>query len=83
MPVFAQLNTLQKLTGLIYAPVSPLFYLPAKFTIRFLEPVPTHDMGDAPWEDRALVQTVAQDIRARIQEELFDMIGKRESVWFG
>jgi hypothetical protein len=29
------------------------------------------------------VQTVSQDIRARIQEELFDMIGKRDSVWFG
>jgi len=40
-------------------------------------------MGDAPWEDRALVQTVSQEIRARIQRELFDMIGKRDSVWFG
>jgi hypothetical protein len=29
------------------------------------------------------VQTVSHDIRARIQEELFDMVGKRESVWFG
>jgi hypothetical protein len=39
-------------------------------------------MGDAPWEDRGLVQTVSQEIRARIQAELFDMLGKRESVWF-
>ena len=31
----------------------------------------------------ALVQTISQDIRARIQEELFDMVGKRDSVWFG
>jgi 1-acyl-sn-glycerol-3-phosphate acyltransferase len=80
-PVFAHLNVLQRLTGLIYAPVSPLFYLPAKFTIRFLDPVPVHEMGDP--EDRGAVQTIAQDIRARIQEELFDMVGKRESVWFG
>jgi 1-acyl-sn-glycerol-3-phosphate acyltransferase len=82
-PVFAHLNPLRRLTGLIYAPVSPLFYLPAKFTIRFLEPVPTHEMGEDAHEDRGLVQTVAQDIRARIQEELFDMVGKRDSVWFG
>jgi 1-acyl-sn-glycerol-3-phosphate acyltransferase len=85
-PVFAHLSGLARLTGLIYAPLTPLVYLPAKFTIRFLEPVRTDDFGPAhpaPWEDRALVQTISQDIRARIQRELFDMIGKRDSVWFG
>lgn len=81
-PVFAQLPLLAKATGLIYAPISPLVYLPAKFRIRFMEPIRTDDMGDAPWDDRGLVQTVSQEIRARIQEELFDMVGKRESVWF-
>ena len=82
-PVFAQIPLLARVTGLIYAPVAPLFYLPAKFQIRFMEPIPTDDMGDEPWEDRGLVQTVSQEIRARIQEELFDMVGRRESVWFG
>lgn len=81
-PVFAQLPLLARATGLIYAPISPLFYLPAKFRIRFMEPIRTDDMGDAPWDDRGLVQTVSQEIRARIQEELFDMLGKRQSVWF-
>jgi hypothetical protein len=33
--------------------------------------------------DKALVQTVAHDIRARIQEELWDMLARRRSVWFG
>jgi len=83
MPVFAHLNPLARLTGLIYAPVAPLVYLPAKFRIRFLEPVRTDDMGDDPWEDRGLVQTVSQDVRTRIQEELFDMLAARDSVWFG
>jgi 1-acyl-sn-glycerol-3-phosphate acyltransferase len=82
-PVFAQIPLLAKVTGLLYAPVAPLVYLPAKFTIRFLEPVRTDDLGDEPWEDRGLVQTISQEIRARIQEELFDMVGRRESVWFG
>lgn len=92
MPIFAHIRPLQKLTGLIYFPITPLFphfgllgtaYLPAKFKIRFLPPVRTDDLGDEPWEDQALVQTIAHDIRATIQDELLDMLGKRRSVWFG
>jgi 1-acyl-sn-glycerol-3-phosphate acyltransferase len=92
-PIFAHVPLLQRLTGLIYFPITPTFphlgllgmlgYLPAKFKIRFLPPVRTDDMGDQPWEDKSLVQTVSHDIRATIQDELFDMIGDRESVWFG
>lgn len=96
-PIFAHLRLLQRLTGLIYVPVTPTFphlgplgmlgYLPAKFTIRFLEPVRTDEMATAsdpaPWEDKSLVQTVASDIRSTIQKELLDMVGKRRSVWLG
>jgi 1-acyl-sn-glycerol-3-phosphate acyltransferase len=92
-PIFAQVPALQKLTGLLYFPITPTFphggllgmfgYLPAKFKIRFLPPVPTDDLGDEPWEDQALVQTIAHDIRSTIQEEVLDMVGKRRSVWFG
>jgi len=93
MPAFAQLKPLQRLTGLIYFPITPTWphlgllgmvgYLPAKFKIRFLPPVQTDDLGEEPWEDKALVQTIAHDVRATIQEELLDMVGKRRSVWFG
>jgi 1-acyl-sn-glycerol-3-phosphate acyltransferase len=93
MPVFAQIGALQRLTGLLYFPVTPTFphfgllgflgYLPAKFKIRFLEPIPTDQWGAEPWHDRGLVQSVADDIRGRIQEELHTMIAKRTSVWFG
>ena len=92
-PIFAHVPLLQRLTGFIYFPITPTFphlgllgmlgYLPAKFQIRFLPPVRTDDMGDSPWEDKGLVQTVAHDVRAMIQNELFDMLGERESVWFG
>ena len=34
-------------------------------------------------EDKAMVQTVAHEVRARIQENLWDMVAKRRSVWFG
>jgi hypothetical protein len=58
-----------------------LGYLPAKFKLRFLEPLEFDD--DRMWEDKALVQTVAHEIRARIQENLLDMLKTRKSVWFG
>jgi 1-acyl-sn-glycerol-3-phosphate acyltransferase len=90
-PVFAQVKPLQRLTGLLYFPITPTFphggllgmlgYLPAKFKIRFLEPIRFDEEG--MHEDKALVQTVAHEVRARIQENLFEMVGERKSVWFG
>jgi 1-acyl-sn-glycerol-3-phosphate acyltransferase len=90
-PVFAQLGLLKRLTGLLYFPITPTFphfgllgmlgYLPAKFKLRFLEPI-AFGAGDSP-DDKALVQTVAHDVRARIQENLWDMLAARKSVWFG
>src|SRR4051794_29624853 len=87
-PVFAQLRLLQRLTGLLYVPLTPTFphfgllgmggYLPAKFRIRFLAPVRTDDLGlDEPWEDKALVQSIAHGVRATIQQELVEMLGRR------
>jgi 1-acyl-sn-glycerol-3-phosphate acyltransferase len=92
-PIFAHVGAFQRLTRLIYFPITPTFpwlgplamaaYLPAKFKIRFLEPVRTDDLGESAWEDTGLVQEIAEEIRARIQEELFEMLGERKSVWFG
>jgi 1-acyl-sn-glycerol-3-phosphate acyltransferase len=92
MPTFARVSVLKRLTGLIYVPITPLFphfgllgaaYLPAKFKLRFLEPVRTDELGAEPWEDQGLVQDIADDISARIQDELIDMLAKRRSVWLG
>jgi hypothetical protein len=90
-PVFAQIGALKRLTGLLYFPITPTFphlgllgmlgYLPAKFKIRFLDPIRFDEHG--LHEDKALVQTIAHEIRARIQENLWDMLRKRRSVWFG
>jgi len=93
VPIFAHVTALQRLTGLLYFPITPTFphfglagmlgYLPAKFRIRFLEPIPTDEWGPEGAEDRGLVQTVAAEIRARIQDELVQMVSRRRSVWFG
>jgi 1-acyl-sn-glycerol-3-phosphate acyltransferase len=92
-PIFAHVNAMRRLTGLLYFPITPTFpwlgpfgmlgYLPAKFKLRFLEPIDTASMGADPATDKALVQSVAQEIRARIQENLHEMVGRRRSVWFG
>ncbi|MGH2963208.1 MAG: lysophospholipid acyltransferase family protein [Solirubrobacterales bacterium] len=93
MPIFAQVKFLKRLTGLLYFPITPTFpllgplgmfaYLPAKFRIRFLEPIETATLGDGDGVDSALVQSVAQEVRARIQENLDEMVAGRRSIWFG
>jgi 1-acyl-sn-glycerol-3-phosphate acyltransferase len=90
-PVFAQIGLLKRVTGLLYFPITPTFphfglagmlgYLPAKFKLRFLEPIEFGE-GDSH-QDKALVQTIAHEVRARIQENLWDMLATRRSVWFG
>jgi 1-acyl-sn-glycerol-3-phosphate acyltransferase len=92
-PIFAQVGLLKRLTGLLYFPLTPTFpwmgplgmlgYLPAKFRIRFLEPIDTASMGADPTADKGLVQSVAEEVRQRIQENLLEMVGARRSVWFG
>ena len=44
---------------------------------------PSSSAGAEAVDDKALVQTVAQEIRARIQENLHEMLAKRKRVWFG
>jgi 1-acyl-sn-glycerol-3-phosphate acyltransferase len=93
MPIFGHVPLLQRLTGLIYFPVNHAFpqfglaaalmYLPAKFKIRFLEPVDMSRYSPEDAEDVALVQRISERIRTRIQEELDDLLLARRSVWFG
>jgi 1-acyl-sn-glycerol-3-phosphate acyltransferase len=93
MPIFAHVPAMQRLTGLIYFPVNHAFpqfglaaalmYMPAKFKIRFLEPVDLSGYAPEDAEDLALVQEIGEGIRARIQLELDAMRSSRRSVWFG
>jgi 1-acyl-sn-glycerol-3-phosphate acyltransferase len=93
MPIFAHVPLLQRLTGLIYFPINHAFphfglaagmmYLPAKFRIRFLEPVDLSGYGPDDADDIALVGRLSERIRLRIQEELDDLVLARKSVWFG
>jgi 1-acyl-sn-glycerol-3-phosphate acyltransferase len=93
MPIFAHVPLLERLTGLIYFPINHAFphfgllaagmFLPAKFRIRFLDPVDLSRYGPGAADDVAFVQQMADDIRARIQVALNEMLAERKSVWFG
>jgi 1-acyl-sn-glycerol-3-phosphate acyltransferase len=82
-PVLAKLGVFGRLARLPYLPLTPVVPLPAKFRVRFLEPVSTDDLGDSPWEDERLVGTLGEDIRALIQENLLELVAERRSVWLG
>jgi 1-acyl-sn-glycerol-3-phosphate acyltransferase len=93
MPIFAHLRGLERLSGLIYAPLNHAFphfglaaglmYMPAKFRIRFLEPMDLPSLPDDTISDSAAVQGIAEEVRARIQSSLDEMLVERESVWTG
>jgi len=93
MPIFAHVPLLQRLTGLIYFPINHAFphfglaaglmYLPAKFKIRFLEPISLDGYGAGHAADLELVQSLGEHVRERIQAEVDDLISSRTSVWFG
>jgi 1-acyl-sn-glycerol-3-phosphate acyltransferase len=93
MPIFAHVPLLQRLTGLIYFPINHAFphfglaagvmYMPAKFKIRFLEPVDLTRYAPEDADDVALVGSIAEEIRGRIQAELDSLLASRESIWFG
>ncbi len=93
MPIFAHMPLMQKLTGLIYFPLTPSFptfglaapamYLPSKFKIHFMEPVDLSEYPPETARDPATVQLISEEIRARIQGELDLILEDRESVWTG
>jgi 1-acyl-sn-glycerol-3-phosphate acyltransferase len=93
MPIFAHVPLLERLTGLIYFPINHAFphfglaaafmYLPAKFKIRFLEPVDLTRYGPEDADDVSLVQSIAEDIRVSIQRQLHGLLSSRTSIWFG
>jgi 1-acyl-sn-glycerol-3-phosphate acyltransferase len=93
MPIFAHMRALERLTGLLYAPLNHAFphfgplaallYMPAKFRIRFLEPIDLPAMAPDTIDDAAAVQSIAEQIRAQIQVALDEMLAERRSVWLG
>lgn len=93
MPIVWKSNTLAKLTGLPYAPITAnmlafgplggLLYFPAKFKLRVLDPVRFEVPPDQERYSKSRVMEEAEKIRESIQAALYDLLRDRRSVWFG
>ena len=93
MPTLTTVPALARLLGLPYFPVTAnmllfgpaglVMYLPAKFKLRVLDPVHFDVPPDQPRYPRSRVMEEAESIRQNIQEHLYDMLSRRQSVWFG
>jgi 1-acyl-sn-glycerol-3-phosphate acyltransferase len=93
MPVLAKSSTLARFIGvpyvpftanmLLFGPLGLVAYLPAKFKLRVLDPVYFDLPPDQRLYPRSRVFEEAESIRQRMQENLYEMIRQRRSVWFG
>ena len=94
MPILFNVQWAASLLGTPYFPVTanqviygPLLGLvaplPAKFTLRVLDPVHLDVQPDQPRYSKSRVMEQAESIRQQIQETLFDMLKQRKSVWAG
>lgn len=94
MPIMLNLGTIAKGLGLPYFPVTanqillgPILgsvaYLPAKFRLRVLDPIHFDVEPDQDRYSRSRIMDEAERVRERLQSEIYDMLRKRRSVWFG
>jgi 1-acyl-sn-glycerol-3-phosphate acyltransferase len=93
MPIVAKSTRLARMTGVPYVPITAnmlllgplgLFgYFPAKFKLRVLDPVTFDVPPDQDRYPRSRVFDGAESIRQDLQKNLYDMLRKRRSVWFG
>ena len=93
MPIMAKSNLLARTIGVPYVPITanmlllgPLGlvgYFPAKFKLRVLDPVTFDAPPDQERYPRSRVFEEAEAIRQDMQRNLYEMLRKRRSVWFG
>lgn len=82
MPTLARLPSISRVIGVPYLPIT-VGYLPAKFKLRVLDPVSFDVEPDQERYSRSRVMDESERIRDTIQNELYDMLKDRKSVWFG
>ena len=82
MPVLAQSDLVAKLLRIPYAPLT-VGWLPAKFRLRVLPPISFDVAPNLDRYPRSRIMEEADAIRSAIQDALYDMLSRRQSVWFG
>jgi 1-acyl-sn-glycerol-3-phosphate acyltransferase len=94
MPIVYKSQALAKAIGAPYVPLTAnmllfgpllgtILYFPAKFRLRVLDPVRFDVPPDQERYSKSRVMDEAEAIRVAMQENLYDMLRQRRSVWFG
>jgi 1-acyl-sn-glycerol-3-phosphate acyltransferase len=79
-PLLTKINFLFRGTDVDYLPVTPFAPLPARWSIRFGEPIDVRaELGEAP--DAVSTSGLASSIRDRIQDELDTLADARGPAW--
>jgi 1-acyl-sn-glycerol-3-phosphate acyltransferase len=89
-PVLFKVETLARMAGLPFVPVTPTFPwlgplglvpLPSKWSIQFGAPIPTAHLGREAARDELLVSRMTEELRREIQARVNDGLRARSSVW--
>lgn len=89
-PMIGNAKLLARMFGLPYFPITPTFPwlgplgmvpLPSKWFIHFGEAIPTDEFPDNAADDPMLVFDLTDRVRERIQQQLYDLLAKRPSVF--
>jgi 1-acyl-sn-glycerol-3-phosphate acyltransferase len=89
-PLVGNLPSLARLLGVPYIPVTPFFPwlgplglvpLPSKWLLEFGEPIRTDEYDAGAADDPMLVFNVTDQVRETIQQSLYELLGRRTSVW--
>jgi 1-acyl-sn-glycerol-3-phosphate acyltransferase len=90
-PIIGNMNSVARIFGLPYAPITPTFPwlgplglipLPSKWIIEFGTPIPTDGFGPRADEDPMLVFDLTDQVRETIQQTLYALLMQRKSVFF-
>jgi 1-acyl-sn-glycerol-3-phosphate acyltransferase len=89
-PLVGNIPTLARLIGVPYIPVTPFFPLlgplglvplPSKWLLEFGEPIRTDEYDQGAADDPMLVFDVTDQVRETIQQTLYSLLVKRQSVF--
>ena len=89
-PMIGNVPALARLLGLPYIPITPFFPLlgplglvplPSKWLLEFGEPIRTDEFEEGAADDPMLVFNVTDQVRETIQQTLYSLLMKRQSVF--
>jgi 1-acyl-sn-glycerol-3-phosphate acyltransferase len=89
-PLVGNIPALARLLGVPYIPITPFFPLlgplglvplPSKWLLEFGEPIRTDEYDEVASDDPMLVFNVTDQVRETIQQTLYSLLMKRQSVF--